>query len=141
MPTKQKNITYIHPATGSHSSIDLAICNPALFLDFSWNVNDDLCGSNHFPRILSTCRSASLGSTQRWNIQKAEWDSYKLLCEDRLSCEKIEKSTNFIEWLQQCTAGCGKRIYCGILKTSKQAHERSAPWFNDSCKISHTQSS
>jgi len=39
-----KDITFIHPATGSRSSIDLVICDSALFLDISWNVNDDLCG-------------------------------------------------------------------------------------------------
>jgi len=83
-----KDITYIHPATGSCSSIGLAICDHALFLDISWNVNDDMCVSDHFPVILSTCRSAPLGNTQRWNMQNAEWDSYKLLCEDRLSYEK-----------------------------------------------------
>jgi len=55
-PLNTTDITYIHPSTGSHSSIDLAICDPALFLDISWNVNDDLCESDHFPVILSTCR-------------------------------------------------------------------------------------
>jgi len=50
MPTKETNIAYVHPATGSRSSIDLAICDPALFLDISWNVNDDLCASDHFKR-------------------------------------------------------------------------------------------
>jgi len=73
-----------YPATCFCSSMDLAICNPVLFLDLSWNVHDvdDLCGSNHLPVILSTFRSAPLGSTQQWNLWKADWDSYKRLCED-----------------------------------------------------------
>jgi len=84
----KKDITYIYPATGSRSSIDLAICDPALFLDISWNVHDYLCGSDHLPVILSTCRNAPLESTQRWNLQKADWHSYKFLCEDRLGYGK-----------------------------------------------------
>jgi len=40
--------TYIHPATGSSSAIDLSLCSPSLFLDFEWSVHEDLCGSNHF---------------------------------------------------------------------------------------------
>ena len=42
-----KSHTYIHPATGAHSSIDLSICDPDIFLDLVWSVNDDLCGSDH----------------------------------------------------------------------------------------------
>ena len=43
------NPTFIHPATGSFSAIDLSICSPSLFMDFNWVVHDDLCGSDHFP--------------------------------------------------------------------------------------------
>jgi len=128
----KKDVTYIHPATGTRSSIDLAICDPALFVDICSNVNDDLCGSDHFPVILSTCRSAPLGRLQRWNLQKAEWYSYKLLCEDRVSYEKIGKSTNSIESFSSVLLSVANET---IPKTSKQAHERSVPWFNDSCKM------
>ena len=44
--------TYIHPATGSFSAIDLSLCSPSLFMDFEWEVHDDLCGSGHFPTLL-----------------------------------------------------------------------------------------
>lgn len=44
--------TYLHPANGNHTSLDLAICHPSIFLDFEWNVGDDLCGSDHFPILL-----------------------------------------------------------------------------------------
>ena len=43
--------TYIHPATGSTSALDLSICGPSLVLDYKWNKNEDLCGSDHFPMI------------------------------------------------------------------------------------------
>ena len=46
--------TYIHPATGSTSALDLCICGPSLVLDYEWNVHEDLCGSNHFPVILTS---------------------------------------------------------------------------------------
>jgi len=65
-------------------------------------------------------------------MQKAEWDSYKLLCEDRLSYEKIGKSTNSIEGFSSTLLGVANET---IPETSKQAHKRSAPWFNDSCKM------
>jgi len=45
--------TYIHPATGSTSALDL-ICGPSLVLDYEWNIHEDLCGSDHFPVILTS---------------------------------------------------------------------------------------
>ena len=41
--------TYLHPATGSHSSLDLTICSPGIFPNPNWKVVDDLHGSYHFP--------------------------------------------------------------------------------------------
>ena len=41
--------TYLYPATGYSSAIDLSIASPSLYLDFSWEVVTDLHGSDHFP--------------------------------------------------------------------------------------------
>ena len=46
-----KSYTYLHPATGHYSSLELSICSPSVFLDYSFKVHDDLCGSDHFPTI------------------------------------------------------------------------------------------
>ena len=48
------SLTYIHPATGSTSALDLSICGPSLVLDHEWNIHEDLCGSYHFPVILTS---------------------------------------------------------------------------------------
>ena len=39
-----KSNTYLHPATGTYSAIDLSICDPSLFLDYNWKVHDDTWG-------------------------------------------------------------------------------------------------
>ena len=75
-----KQPTYIHPATGSYSSIDLALCHPSLFLDFSWKVHDDLCGSDHFPIIITQLNASPILETQRWKLEKADWDTFAVLC-------------------------------------------------------------
>ena len=43
--------TYLHPGNGSYSAIDSNGTDSSLLLDFSWNVHDDLFGSDHFPII------------------------------------------------------------------------------------------
>ena len=50
--------TYLHPATGSFISIDLTMCSPSLFMDFTWRVEDDLHGSDHHFKYL--CSEAFL---------------------------------------------------------------------------------
>ena len=47
-----KSHTYFHSASGTFTSIDLTLCSPPLFLDFSWKVGLDPCGSDHFPLLL-----------------------------------------------------------------------------------------
>ena len=47
-----KSHTYFHSASGTFTSIDLTLCRPSLFLDFSWKVGPDPCGSDHFPILL-----------------------------------------------------------------------------------------
>ena len=39
---------------GSTSALDISICGPSLVLDYEWNTHEDLCGSDHFPVILTS---------------------------------------------------------------------------------------
>jgi hypothetical protein len=65
--------TYIHPATGSQTAIDLMLCDTALALDFKWSILPDRHGSDHLPIILSSDISAGERLPQRWKLTKADW--------------------------------------------------------------------
>ena len=65
--------TYIHPTTGSTSALDLSICGPSLVLDYEWNIHEDLCGSDHFPLILTSNAVEEEAAPNRWNFKKADW--------------------------------------------------------------------
>ena len=39
---------------GSTSALYISICGPSLVLDYEWNIHEDLCGSDHFPVILTS---------------------------------------------------------------------------------------
>ena len=59
--------TYLHPANGSFTNIDLSICDPSIFLDFtSWGVHSDLCGSDHFPILISTSMISNDQFPPKW---------------------------------------------------------------------------
>ena len=51
--------TYLHPATGLFSSLDLSLCHPSLLLDFDWMVSEDQHGSDHFPVIIESVNTSS----------------------------------------------------------------------------------
>ena len=89
--------TYIHPVTGTHSSIDLALCHPSLFLDLSWKLHEDLCGSDHFPIILTQLNASHTQETQRWKLEKADGDSYAEICSTELVCDDVLLQSNPIE--------------------------------------------
>jgi len=44
--------TYIYLATGSISSIDLTLCSPTIAINYTWSIEDDTYGSDHFPVII-----------------------------------------------------------------------------------------
>ena len=89
-----KTITYIHPATGSKTAIDLSICDPSLMMDLSWSVHDDLCGSDHFPIVLKTNKPASNSTAKRWKLNKADWTTFREMCDQNLREKEFELATN-----------------------------------------------
>ena len=48
----KKSNSYLHPATGTYSAIDLSISDPSLFLDYNWKVHDDTCVSDYLSILL-----------------------------------------------------------------------------------------
>ena len=69
-----KTYTYLHPATGSYSSLDLALCSPEIALDFTWKVDDDLHESDHFPILVSEVGPSIQQRPERWKLHKADWE-------------------------------------------------------------------
>ena len=55
-------------SSGSLTHIDVSICDPSLFLEFEWQVHSDLCGSDHFPILLSSNRDVEESSNTFWKF-------------------------------------------------------------------------
>ena len=81
--------TYIHLATSSTSALDLSICGPSLVLDYEWNIHEDLCGSDHFPVILTSNAVEEEAAPNRWNFKKADWPSFQAQCSSELTEEAV----------------------------------------------------
>lgn len=122
------SFTYLHPGSGSWSAIDLSLCTPSIYLDFTWSVDDDQHGSDHFPIILS-CEQVVCTSNPKWVFKRANWDKYKSLCAGKITEDILNEDDpmgNFTE----------KIFYCANLTVPKSSSSKKAkkPWFNDQCK-------
>ena len=60
----------IHPATGSTSALDLSVCVPSLVLVYEGKLHEHLCGSDHFPVILTSNTVEKVTAPKRWNLKR-----------------------------------------------------------------------
>ena len=125
----EKQPTYLHPPTGNYYAIDLSLCHPNIYLDFDWSVCDDLHGSDHFPILIKETESSDDEQHCRWNLKKANWETFTSLCQERLTPEKFktaEDMSAFTSALHDISEEC-------IPKITTRSKRRN-PWFNDECK-------
>ena len=126
-----KSPTYLHPATGSLSSLDLALCDPSLFINYKWSVHDDLCGSDHYPIVLSQSNNKPVTNIKQWKLKSADWTTFAEMCSNDLH----GSADNTIE---DFTTKLNEIAHKTIPKTSGKLAMRQRPWFNDDCKLAIT---
>ena len=125
------SMTYLSPASGVQSAIDLSICDPSLYLDFSWKTHPDLCGSDHFP-IEITCDIASLCQTNiSWKLFKADWNAFSNKANSLLSIESILDTDNPIGTFTNMLIDIANET---ISKSKLRVVKNNTVWYNDECK-------
>ena len=65
--------THYHSQTNSSSAIDLSLCSPELLPEFSWRVDNDLHGSNHYPIIVEDITREPIIRPMQYIIKRADW--------------------------------------------------------------------
>ena len=127
-----KSPTYLHPASGTFSTLDLSICSPSLFLDYEFKVHDDLCGSDHFPTILTSTSPQITDSIPRFKFSKANWELFQQQCLLNITVDTFRDVEDPIEKFANIVLRIADEY---IPKTSTNI-KRNRPWFNDDCKES-----
>ena len=120
--------TYLHPASGARTAIDITLCSPLLATDFIWSVHDDLCGSDHYPVILKNDKPLASQTVKKWKLSKADWNTYNEMCKHQLNLDSnIENITKFSDTLTSIAQKT-------IPQTSGKPKRISKPWFDADCK-------
>ena len=125
-----KSHTYLHPATGNFSSLDLSLCHPSLLLDFDWSVCEDQHGSDHFPIIIESINSAAEEHSPKWKLNKADWEQFYSLCAQSLNIDRFNNSTDLIADFTSSLMNISNKC---IPKTSTNP-KKCNPWYNEDCK-------
>ena len=125
-----KSYTYLHPATGTFSSLDLSLCHPSLLLDFDWSVCEDQHGSDHFPIVIESVIASAEDHNPKWKLNKANWEQFHLLCNNFLDIENFDNSTDLVADFTSSLTDISNTC---IPKTSTNP-KKSNPWYNDDCK-------
>ena len=99
MPLNDKSSTYLHPATGSYSSLDLTLCSPEVAPDFIWKVDEDLHGSNHFPILVLEVGPSIQQRPERWTLHKANREQFKVYSEQSIDQNAFNNCENPAELL------------------------------------------
>ena len=123
--------TYLHSATGSYSSLDLAICSPEIFPVLNWKVVDDLHGSDHFPIQVSEVGPSVQQRPQRWKLHQSNWEQFRVHCEQTIYPSAFEDCENPIELFISLLYSAAEK---SIPRTSTNPKHPNKPWFNDDCK-------
>jgi len=117
--------TYIHPASGSSSAIDLSICSPDIFLDMQWKNLDDLCGSDHYPISISYGSIETSSAIPSWKLRKSDWPSFSNEARELLGCCNPDISLDeFSEKLITIAKN-------NIPKSKFSIRKPNTVWFND----------
>jgi len=122
------SMTYLSPASGLQSAIDLSICDPSLYLDFSWKTHSDLCGSDHFP-VEITCDVTSLCQTN--SSWKLTWNAFSNKANSQLSIESILDTDNPIGTFTNMLIDVANET---IPKSKLRVVKNNTVWYNDECK-------
>ena len=126
--------TYLHPASVSATAIDLSLCDPDLYLEFTWRVNEDLCSSDHYPIFIESNNSIVEERVQHWRLHRADWEAFQQSCGESLTISQFENEEGVDDPRALFTAKLHNIADKSIPKTSTVPKKLDKPWFDEGCR-------
>ena len=123
--------TYLHPGTGTTSAIDLSLCHPSLYLDVSWSVHQDLCGSDHYPVIIRSKVPQDRDALGSWKLHKADWNAFTDACRQEITSNSMSSVTDPILSFSEKLIAIASHT---IPKSKPGKRTVNTVWFNSECK-------
>ena len=120
--------THVNSQNLETSCIDLSLCDPDLYSDFTWSVHDDLNGSDHYPiLIVPQIPQKQSQNSNKFNFKRANWSSFSDDCKTLLNNQcNIDTYDQFYDVL---TSIADERIP----KLSSKPRKNKS-WFSEECR-------
>ena len=106
-------------------------------MDYDWKVNDDLCGSDHFPILLNNIGPDVDEPVSRWKFNKANWAQFQTLCTTRLLVDTVRKADDPIESFASFLINIADET---VPKTATKSKTAKKPYFTEDCRTAIKQS-
>ena len=126
--------THFHIQTGTFSAIDLSLCSPDCYLDFSWRVMEEGLGSDHFPIAIDIVDEIATPRSPRWIVDKANWALFKTLTLLEVNAEDFQSVDDALEFLNKVIIDAAQET---IPRTTGKFRRKPVPWWNLQCQIAH----
>jgi len=98
------------------------------FLDMQWKTLDDLCGSDHYPILISYGSIETSSAIPSWKLRKADWPSFSNEASEQL-CFSIPHMS--LDEFSDKLLTIAKN---NIPKSKFSVRKHNTVWFNDTCK-------
>ena len=122
--------THFTVPSGQTSALDLTLASPQLAELFTWSVNEDPLGSDHFPVWIQSKDNPVLCSRpRRWNVQKADWERFQVSVETSFHSGADPSGMSAEDFTSIILDSADQ----SIPKTSDQPR-RSVPWWTKECR-------
>ena len=122
--------TRFNSFNGTFSSIDLSISTGGLMPRLDWSVHNDLCGSDHYPILITKDGGLNHRLTQpsNWVVRRANWSLFK-----RNFYFKHDDNVNGVENIKTLTDNILEAADSTVPRSKGRSHRPTVPWWNEEC--------
>lgn len=124
--------THITLPSGSTSAVDLSVCTPTLASMFSWSVDCDPNGSDHFPIWLRLNAALPGSRPARWNHRRARWAEFTAQSLLDICPTPGDNVTSLIGSVNSTIIAAASDT---IPRTSSAPHKNPVPWWTEQCRL------
>ena len=123
--------THFQIQTGTFSNIDLALSSANAGLDFTWQVEDDLHGSDHYPILLKTVDGMPTRGVERWRLEHADWKLFRSIAVVQGPAEGFHSVQ---EALNHLTSRIHLAAQAAIPRSTGRYRRPPVPWWSQECQ-------
>ena len=126
------SMTYHDIHSNRKSAIDLSLCSREIHLDYTWNVDEYLHGSDHYPIHLRPIVNIPTECPPKWKTNEADWTKFNQDINLDREFESFESHIDAYNYLVDATL---QSANSSIPKTKGKPRRPAVPWWNKTCGI------